>query len=284
MWIFSLRRDVSVSTARASPPQVPLLVGLHGWLLSGRLWKPLQQELAPRWELWSPDLPGFGLAPRPRGLQPTLPAYGRWLAQETRHRAGRRPVVLLGHSLGGSIALHAAPLLGSQLLGIILIAAGGGVYQPRAFARVRRGGMLFLQCRPAWLAHLPGMAPFHGPLLAEGRAARGLLICSTNRGAVHRLPKLASALGVPSLWIAGSRDAVMDPRYVRHLAGYTPLHRLEVIEGAGHLPMHQMPQALASRVETWLLEEIAPLGRTDPPPSPLMSPSPRQAGASHHAA
>jgi pimeloyl-ACP methyl ester carboxylesterase len=123
-------------------------VALHGWLLAGRLWTPLAAALAPRWELWSPDLPGFGQRPRPRGLQPNLASYGRWLAAAAQEQAGGRPIVLLGHSLGGSIALHAAPLLGEQLVGVIQIAAGGGVYQPRAFAQVRRGGALFLRWRP----------------------------------------------------------------------------------------------------------------------------------------
>lgn len=235
----------------------PLLVGLHGWLLSGRVWQPLQRQLAPRWQLLSPDLPGFGGTSRPPRLQPTLASYGRWLAEWVRSRTADHPVVLVGHSLGGSIALHAAPLLRGQLRGVVLIAAGGGVYQPRPFAQVRRGGTAFLQLRPAWAASLPGLTSLRGPLLAEERAARGLLACSTNRGAVRQLPWLTAALPVPSLWIAGSRDRVMEPRYVRHLAGYTPMHRLEVLEGAGHLPMWRNAGPLAELIEDWLEEEMS---------------------------
>lgn len=94
---------------------------------------------------------------------------------------------------------------------MIQIAAGGGVYQPRAFARVRRGGSLFLRFRPGWLARLPGTAAIRSPLVAETHAARGLLACSTNRGAVSQLPSLTATLRVPSLWIVGSQDQVMAP-------------------------------------------------------------------------
>jgi pimeloyl-ACP methyl ester carboxylesterase len=236
----------------------PLLVAVHGWLLSGRLWQPLVQELAPEWSPWCPDLPGFGTAPRPRGLQPSLASYGLWLAEQVRQRAGGRPVVLIGHSLGGSIALHAAPHLGRQLAGMVQIAAGGGVFQPRAFRRVRWGGAAFLQWRPGWLGQLPGTEAIQSPLLAEARAARGLLACSTNRGAVRQLPLLCAAMEVPNLWIAGSRDQVMEPRYVRHLAGYNRQHRFEVLAGAGHLPMRQQPEALAGLLRDWLREEAAP--------------------------
>ncbi len=227
-------------------------MGVHGWLLSGRLWQPLQEQLAPRWDLWCPDLPGFGNQARPRGLQPTLASYGRWLSERIQQQVGHRPVVLIGHSLGGSVALHAAPLLADQLAGIVQIAAGGGVYQPRPFAQVRRGGSLFLRWRPGWLARLPGTEAIRSPLLAEQRAARGLLACSTNRGAVRQLPRLTHGLTVPSLWIAGSRDGVMEPRYVRHLAGYSQGHQLELLEGVGHLPMRQCPAELAKLIEGWL--------------------------------
>ena len=234
----------------------PLLVALHGWLLSGRLWTPLQQALAPRWQLWSPDLPGFGAQPRPRGLAANLASYGRWLADAVLRQAQGRPVVLLGHSLGGSLVLHSAPLLQPHLLGVVQIAAGGGVYQPRAFARVRQGGALFLRWRPGWLAQLPGTAAIRSPLVADLHAARGLLACSMSRGAVTQLPRLTAALQVPSLWIAGSRDTVMEPRYVRHLAGYATDHQLAVLEGAGHLPMQQRPQELAAVIDRWLQELV----------------------------
>lgn len=240
---------------RERPPAPPLLVALHGWLLSGRLWEPLERQMEPRWSFWCPDLPGFGERQRPRGLPANLASYGRWLAEELEQRAPGRPVVLLGHSLGGSVALHAAPPLGERLRGLVQISAGGGVYQPRAFAQVRRGGALFLRWRPQWLAELPGTAAIRSPLRAEERAAQGLLACSTNRGAVRQLPHLTSRLTVPNLWIAGSRDGVMEPRYVRHLAAYSPQHRLEVLEGAGHLPMRQMPEAMALLIEAWLAEE-----------------------------
>jgi 2-succinyl-6-hydroxy-2,4-cyclohexadiene-1-carboxylate synthase len=256
-------RTSTLSPAPPPEPVRPLLVALHGWLLSGRLWDPLRRELEPRWALWCPDLPGFGERPRPRGLQPTLASYGRWLAEELESQAPGQPVVLLGHSLGGSVALHAAPLLGDRLRGLVQISAGGGVYQPRPFAQLRRGGSLFLRWRPGWLAELPGTAAIRSPLRADPRAARGLLACSTNRGAVRQLPQLTSGLRVPNLWIAGSRDGVMEPRYVRHLAGYSPQHHLELLEGAGHLPMRQMPARLAGVIETWLEEELA--ASEDPP-------------------
>ena len=236
---------------------------VHGWLLSSRLWQPLQQCLEPDWAVWAPDLPGFGGAPRPRGLQPTLVSYGRWLAEAALEQAAGRPVVLIGHSLGGSLVLHAAPRLGDQLLGVVQLAAGGGVYQPRPFRMVRRGGAAFLRWRPGWLAQLPGTEAIRSPLLAELRAARGLLACSMQRGAVRQLPALVAALPVPSLWISGSRDTVMEPRYVRHLAGYSRQPRLVELAGEGHLPMRTAADAVAAAISGWMEDELG-LEPSDP--------------------
>ncbi len=234
-----------------------MLVALHGWLLSGRLWDALARELGPGCALVAPDLPGFGAAPRPRDLTPNLASYGRWVAAWVERELGpKQPVVLMGHSLGGSVALHAAGRLGGQLRGLVQISAGGGVYQPRPFRQLRRGGALLLGLRPRALARWPVLSRLRAPLLADVRAARGLLACSTNRGAVRQLPRLAHALTVPSLWIAGSRDQVMAPRYVRHLAGYAAAHQLEVLDGVGHLPMVQRPGELAALIEAWLEAEV----------------------------
>ena len=166
-------------------------------------------------------------------------------------------MVLVGHSLGGSVALHAAAVLGSQLQALVQVAVGGGVYQPRPFAAVRRGGAAFLRWRPGWLAQLPPAEPLASPLRADLHAARGLLACSMRRQAVHQLPLLVHRLQVPSLWIAGSKDRVMEPRYVRHLASYAPDHDLLELAGAGHLPMRQRPDQLADAIEGWLVQRLA---------------------------
>ncbi|MFN9547227.1 MAG: alpha/beta fold hydrolase [Cyanobacteriota bacterium] len=254
-------RDLGWSAAwlglSGHPPFPVVLVALHGWLLSGRLWERLEKELRPGWSLLAPDLPGFGSTPRPRGLQPSLASYGRWVAAWVEREVGsQQPLVLMGHSLGGSVALHAAGHLGGQLKGLVQISAGGGVYQPRPFRQLRWGGSLLLELRPRGLAHWPPLARLRAPLLADQRAARGLLACSTNRRAVRQLPQLTHALTVPSLWIAGSQDQVMEPRYVRHLAGYAAVHRLEVLEGAGHLPMCQKPRDVAALIQAWLDREV----------------------------
>lgn len=251
------RSSPITATAGASELAEPLLVCVHGWLLAGRLWDPLVRHWQGQRSCWCPDLPGFGACERPRALQPSLASYGRWLAAAAQQRAAGRPLVLVGHSLGGSIALHAAAALGEQLQALVLVGFGGGIYQPRPFAAVRGGGAAFLRWRPEWLAEQPWADAIASPLRADLHAARGLLACSMSRQAVAQLPAMVSALSTPTLWVSGSRDSVMAPRYVRHLAGYARDHTVIELAGSGHLPMRQLPGRLAAAIDPWLDQRLA---------------------------
>jgi pimeloyl-ACP methyl ester carboxylesterase len=75
---------------------------------------------------------------------------------------------------------------------------------------------------------------------------------------VQQLPGLVAQLQVPSLWVAGSRDTVMEPRYVRHLAGYSAEHQFELLEGEGHLLMRTAPTQLAALLNQWLEQQGLP--------------------------
>ncbi|MFZ9229095.1 MAG: alpha/beta fold hydrolase, partial [Prochlorococcaceae cyanobacterium] len=115
------RSSPIAAAAGAVATAEPLLVCVHGWLLAGRLWDPLVHHWQAQRSCWCPDLPGFGTCERPRALQPSLASYGRWLAAAAQQQAAGRPLVLVGHSLGGSIALHAAAALGEQQQALVVV-------------------------------------------------------------------------------------------------------------------------------------------------------------------
>ena len=236
-----------------------LLIAVHGWMLSRKVWAPFEKSwthLGTSIPLLSPDLPGFGLESRPPQLRPTLASYGKWLAEHIQAQAKGHQVVLMGHSLGGSIALHAENYLrrqwGQPLSGLVMLAAGGGIYQPRPFQRLRFGGQLILKLRPN---ALPGPIGQLGPFQAEKRAALGLLVNSTTRGAVKQIPNLVAGLESKNLWISGEQDRVMEPGYVQHLAKYSDKHCLKELKECGHLAMQSHPDLLAQTIHQWLIDQ-----------------------------
>ena len=83
------------------------IFALHYWAGAGREFNALRPLLPAGVELLAPDLPGFGRQPAPAGFDYSLRAYTDWLAEYIRQHQ-RNDFTLLGHSMGGKIALALA--------------------------------------------------------------------------------------------------------------------------------------------------------------------------------
>ena len=79
---------------------------LHGITGSRRYFQRKARRLAERWQLFLPDLPGFGQSPKPR-VEYTMPFY-RDAVRRTVEAAGldQKPLHIVAHSLGACIALE----------------------------------------------------------------------------------------------------------------------------------------------------------------------------------
>ncbi|MBD2344003.1 alpha/beta fold hydrolase [Anabaena subtropica] len=281
-------------TAPTSCPDA--LVFIHGWLNSRGYWQPVISRLSVDLQCLSYDLRGFGESQSQietdfyresscvnlsaQSLQDisssfdslhTPSAYAQDLAALL-EQLNITSAWLVGHSLGGTIALWASAQIPERIKGVICINAGGGIYLKEAFEQFRVAGQRFLQVRPRWLSQLPLIdllftrASVSRPLdrqwarqrvidfvVADPEAALGALLDSTTEEEVNRLPKLVSQLKQPVYFLAGTDDKVMEPKYVRHLASF---HRLfqycgeNVIEipDCGHLAMLEQPDAVANHI------------------------------------
>jgi len=181
---------------------------------------------------------------------------------------------LIGHSLGGTIALWGATQMPECVKGVICINAGGGIYLKEAYEQFRLEGQRFLQIRPRWLTSLPLIdllftrASVARPLdrywarqrmidfvVADPEAALGTLLDSTTEEEINHLPQLVSQMKQPVYFLAGAEDKVMEPKYVRHLASFHPLFQYcgdNVIEipDCGHLAMLEQPEAVATHIRS----------------------------------
>jgi len=242
---------------------------LHGWLLSRAYWNPLINKLQTNFQCLSYDLRGFGASGISDRDEYSLDSYAQDL-EEMLDRLGIGKVWLVGHSLGGSIALLSANLLGDRVLGVICLNAGGGIYVKEEFEKFRTAGQIILKLRPKWLQNLPLIhAQFAkdsvlNPLdqhwgkqraidfvSAKYAAARGTLLDSTREEEVHKLPQIVAKLPQPIYFVAGENDRIMEPKYVRHLASFHPSfngHGENVFEfpSCGHLGMLEQTDLLHS--------------------------------------
>ena len=254
-----------------------VLVFIHGWLLSRQYWQPLIARLSADYQCLAYDLRGFGDSQPSPGSQTefhndyTPAAYAKDL-ELLLDKLGISNAWLIGHSLGGTIALWTGVHLAQQVKGIICINSGGGIYIKKEFERFRSVGQQLVKLRPRWLCHLPwldclfsresvarpvdrrwGRQRLIDFVSAHPDAARGTLLDSTTEAQVHQLPQLVSKLAQPLYFLAGEQDRVMEPRYVRHLASFHHMFgssddNVIEIPDCGHLSMVEQPDFVADQI------------------------------------
>ncbi len=289
--ILGVSHTYELTPAGSSPHA---LVFIHGWLLSRGYWQPVISQLSTSFQCLSYDLRGFGesqpnsedflrtpvtevkpaLSPVVDHLTDspyTASAYADDLAILL-EKLNIKSAWLIGHSLGGTIALWGAAQLPECVQGVICINSGGGIYLKEAFEQFRKVGQQILKFRPRWLGDLPlvdlmltrtsvskAIAPRWGRqriidfVVADPKVALGTLLDSTTEEEINCLPQLVAQLQQPVYFIAGAQDQIMEPKYVRHLASFHPLFQScaeNVIEipNCGHLAMIEQPVAVANRI------------------------------------
>jgi pimeloyl-ACP methyl ester carboxylesterase len=96
----------------------------HGWGPNSNVWYYAKQQLSDRFRVIVWDLPGLGKSSRPKNNDYSVEKYARDL-EAVIALAGDKPVILLGHSMGGMLTLTFCRLfpeyLGSRVAGLILV-------------------------------------------------------------------------------------------------------------------------------------------------------------------
>ncbi|NES80160.1 MAG: alpha/beta hydrolase [Moorea sp. SIO2B7] len=165
-------------TTLPSKSSSPVLIFIHGWLLSRAYWQPLIDRLASDYQCLIYDLRGFGdsrVSPitsnqvsksnlncqnlngeenLPSNSNYTLAAYARDLSILL-EQLDIEQAWLIGHSLGGSIALWGADFCSKRVRGVICLNSGGGIYLKEEFERFRATGQQIVKRRPRWLFYVP---------------------------------------------------------------------------------------------------------------------------------
>jgi pimeloyl-ACP methyl ester carboxylesterase len=95
----------------------PAVVLIHGWACNSSYWRAQLADLESRYTTVTLDLAGHGASGRNRSDW-SMARYGEDVAAVVHHLPNRQ-IVLVGHLMGGPVALEAAPLVGDRLIGII---------------------------------------------------------------------------------------------------------------------------------------------------------------------
>lgn len=217
--IYSLERG-------SGPDTVALLHGLSG---SSRWWDRNLGPFSEHFRVLVPDVIGFGRT-RTRQRLPDLPAIAGVLA-EWMDAVGAPALHLVGHSMGGQIAIHLAARFPERVRRLVLVDAAG-------IPRVSGPGDLFRFAAeiaaparwgdPAFLPTIVGDALVAGP-----RTIARALAHIVRDDVRPLLPRISA----PTLVVWGGRDRFLPLEHARVLREGLPHSRLVVLPEAAHNPM-----------------------------------------------
>ena len=255
------RIDASVDGRKDSRP----VILIHGFPFSRAIWDSQSDALTVIAYAIRPDLRGAGTSSVPGGpyLMETLAGDIAALADAL----GIERVTLVGHSMGGYVALAFARMFTERVERLALVASRlsadtteQAAARRELAARVEREGGI----EAAVAAYLPRLfAP--ESLQRSEVVERAYAIARQNdpvgaaaalRGMALRTSSedIAEDLDVPVLIVAGARDQVVPLQESRAMAERFPQGRLVICDASGHLPMLEEPERVSDALVSWLSE------------------------------
>lgn len=94
------------------------IVFVHCWTCNHEFWMPQLEQFSNNYKVVWLDLAGHGLSASSHRQAYTMPAFGEDVAAVVNKINGKN-IVLVGHSMGGPVAIEAAKILGDKVIGVV---------------------------------------------------------------------------------------------------------------------------------------------------------------------
>jgi pimeloyl-ACP methyl ester carboxylesterase len=254
----------------------PPLVLIHGITSSSQTWNGVIKQLAKRHTVIAPDLLGHGKSAKPRGDY-SLGAYASGI-RDLLVALGHPHATIVGHSLGGGVAMQLAYQFPERVQRLVLVSSGGLGREVSILLRaatlpgaefvlpvVLRREMMAVGELAARALERIGLRPspdLRG--IAEGFAsladtdacraflhtARAVLDLSGQR--IDASDRLYLASDLPTLIVWGKRDPILPVSHAHTAHALMPHSRLEIFDRAGHFPFYENPMRFVETVEEFV--------------------------------
>ena len=254
----------------------PVVLLVHGIAGSSATWSRVMPDLAEHHTVIAPDLLGHGESAKPRGDY-SLGAYASGI-RDLLAVLGHERATIVGHSLGGGVAMQLAYQFPQICERLVLVASGGLGKEVNPFLRavslpgseyllpivLHRSLHDALGAVGGWFGRLG----LHGGEIAQEvwRSYTALTEVSGQMAFVHTIRSVIDVRGqrvsardrlylaaeVPTLIVWGDRDRIIPVSHAHLTHELIPGSRLVVVEGAGHFLPVEQPAAFLEALEDFL--------------------------------
>ncbi len=249
----------------------PDVLLIHGWASSGQMWSRLMHDLGHTARFWAVDLYGFGQSPRPAHDEPVhIQHHADMLFDFCAHH-NIQPKAIMGHSMGGMLALKMAATQPDLTEKLVLMApvVTGRFGHPIEFSGLFTSNLMdytLSKTRPLWTLAQTVISPiFTRPThwyldnaaimriqedfqRASWQASTHALHSIARENMQPHLPTIQH----PTLVILGSHDTTVNPNEGRLAAKQLPNGRLLELPRTHHQPLDEQPKQVVNAVQNFL--------------------------------
>jgi pimeloyl-ACP methyl ester carboxylesterase len=255
----------------------PVLLLIHGMAGTCESWREVIQPLARDHTVIAPDFPGHG-GSAPGGGDYSIGGLAAGL-RDLLLTLGHERATLVGHSLGGGVAMQFAYQYPEMVERLALVSSGGlgPEVTPILRAAALPGADVFISTTAAPAARIgsvigrglglvglrPGtdvaeVARGYASLADADRRAAFLAsvraVIGTGGQLIDAADRLYLAEGLPVLIVWGSRDPIIPLRHAEDAHRAVPGSRLEILDDVGHVPQLEAPGRFLVALEAFLRE------------------------------
>jgi pimeloyl-ACP methyl ester carboxylesterase len=265
------------SVTYAEAGEGPVLLLIHGMGGTFENWQEVVEPLSHHHTVIAPDLPGHG-ASGPGGGDYSIGAFAAGLRDLLLALDHKRATVV-GHSLGGGIAMQFAYQFPEMVERLVLVSSGGlgPEVSPLLRAATLPGADLFISAtaaigskivptlarglamiglRPSADLHevIRGYGTLTDPVRRTAFLATVRAVLGTGGQRVDASDRLYLAEAMPVLIVWGADDPIIPAHHGQDAHERIPGSRLEIFDGVGHMPQIETPLRFVTTLEEFLAE------------------------------
>lgn len=227
------------------------LIFIHGSGGNGAVWAYQSKYFSRHHKLFAVDLPGHGRNRDRSGA--TVAHYADYITSFIREKSLATPI-LIGHSLGGAIALRIGLDKPSEIGGLVLVGTG---------ARLRVLPAFFKSIKTDFDKALTAIGEYSfSPQAPEELVAKAMSemkkggpdVLYDDFTACDRFDVMSELqrITAPTLVVVGRDDRLTPVKYAEYLHKNISGARLEIVERAGHMVMIEQPDVFNAVVDGFL--------------------------------